>query len=93
MARACNVPGYLLGIDQSGMTYQNAQQSRQDLYLFGAKPILHAIEERLSMDDVLPRGRHVQFDVEEYLEDYNMKETEMVREPSPALPSDEMNLE
>ena len=93
MARACNVPGYLLGIDQSGMTYQNAQQSRQDLYLFGAKPILHAIEERLSMDDVLPRGRHVQFDVEEYLEDYNMKETEMVREPSPDLPEEEMNLE
>jgi hypothetical protein len=75
------------------MTYQNAQQSRQDLYLFGAKPILHSIEERLSMDDVLPRGRHVQFDVEEYLEDYNMKETEMVREPSPALPEEDMNLE
>ena len=92
LARACNVPGYLLGIDQSGMTYMNALQSRQDLYLFGAKPILHAIEERLSMDDVLPRGRHVQFDVEEYLQDYNITETQMVREPSPDLPSDERNL-
>ena len=59
---------------------------------FGAKPILHAIEERLSMDDVLPRGRHVQFDVEEYLQDYNITETQMVREPSPDLPSDERDL-
>ena len=89
LARACNVPGYLLGIDQSGMTYQNAQQSRQDLYLFGAKPILHAIEERLSMDDVLPRGRHVIFNVDDYLQDYNMKETPVVQEPSPSVPTDQ----
>jgi hypothetical protein len=51
-----DIPAYLLAIDQSGMTYANAQQARQDLILFGARPLLHAIEERLSMDDILPRG-------------------------------------
>ena len=77
------------------MTYMNAQQARQDLILFGARPLLHAIEERLSMDDILPRGRHVQFDVEEYVEDFLMdsERPSVVNEPSPELPSDEMNLE
>jgi pyrimidine operon attenuation protein/uracil phosphoribosyltransferase len=56
------------------MTYANAQQARQDLILFGARPILHAIEERLSMDDVLPRGRHVRFAIDEYLEDFTYTE-------------------
>lgn len=102
MARLLDIPGYLLGIDQSGMTYQNAQQSRQDLILFGARPILHAIQERLSMNDVLPNGRHVQFDVEEYLEEFMVDEPEIMREPAapeieddemPDLPQDEMNLE
>ena len=67
LSRLMDIPAYLLAIDQSGMTYSNAQQARQDLILFGARPILHAIEERLSMDDVLPRGRHTQFDLEEYV--------------------------
>jgi phage portal protein BeeE len=100
MARLLDIPGYLLGIDQSGMTYQNAQQSRQDLILFGARPMLHAIQERLSMDDVLPRGRHCQFGIEEYLEDFMVESPETYREPEvpdmpdmPDLPSDEMDLE
>ena len=70
LSRLMDIPAYLLAIDQSGMTYSNAQQARQDLILFGARPILHAIEERLSMDDVLPRGRHTQFDLDEYVGEY-----------------------
>ena len=94
MARLLDIPGYLLGIDQSGMTYQNAQQSRQDLILFGARPILHAIEERLSMNDVLPNGRHVEFDVDEYLQEFMIEPEAIQKEaPAPALPQDEMNLE
>ena len=70
LSRLMDSPAYLLAIDQSGMTYANAQQARQDLLLFGARPLLHAIEERLSMDDVLPRGRHTQFDLDEYVGEY-----------------------
>ncbi len=51
------------------MTYSNAQDARRDLINFGARPLLHAIAERLSMDDVLPRGRHVEFDTETYIGD------------------------
>ena len=70
LSRLMDCPAYLLAIDTSGMTYANAQQARQDLLIFGARPILHAIQERLSMDDILPRGRHVAFDVENYLTDF-----------------------
>jgi phage portal protein BeeE len=83
LSRLMDIPAYLLAIDQSGMTYANAQQARQDLILFGARPILHAIEERLSMDDVLPRGRHVQFALDEYLAEFAPTE-EMPAEPTPA---------
>jgi len=73
LSRVANIPPYLLGIPTGGMTYQNAQQARQDLYLFGAKPFICAIQETLSLDTVTPRGRHVRFDVESYLTDYNLE--------------------
>ena len=83
LSRLMDIPAYLLAIDQSGMTYANAQQARQDLILFGARPILHAMQERLSMDDVMPRGRHVEFALDEYLDEFS--ETEITpADPSPA---------
>ena len=74
LARAANIPAYLAGISVGGYTYQNAQQARQDLYLFGAKPYMDCIQETLSLDQVLPRGRFVEFDVDRYLSDYGMAE-------------------
>ncbi len=94
LSRLMDIPAYLLAIDQSGMTYANAQQARQDLLLFGARPILHAIEERLSMDDVLPRGRHTQFDLDEYVGEYAPDDHEPVMQEPAANPlSDTNNLE
>lgn len=84
LARVANIPPYLLGIGVPGYTYQNAQQARQDLYLFGAKPFLDCIQETLSMDNVLPRGRHVEFDLDDYLGDNNLINTPLVE---PAVPT------
>jgi len=67
LARVANIPPFLVGLPVSGMTYSNSIQQRTDLYLFGAKPYITCIEQTLSMPNVLPRGRHVEFDVEEYL--------------------------
>jgi phage portal protein BeeE len=89
LSRLMDIPAYLLAIDQSGMTYANAQQARQDLILFGARPILHAIQERLSMDDILPRGRHVEFALDEYLDEFNDVE-EM---PAEVRPVEEIEVE
>jgi len=74
LARIANIPPYLVGIATGGMTYQNAQQARQDLYLFGARPFLDCIEQTLSMNTVLPRNRYVEFDIDSYLMDNNMTE-------------------
>jgi hypothetical protein len=84
LARIANIPPYLLGIGVPGYTYQNAQQARQDLYLFGAKPFMDCIQETLSMDNVLPRGRHVEFDLDDYLGDNNLINTPLVE---PAVPT------
>jgi phage portal protein BeeE len=82
MARLCNIPPYLVGapVEGASMTYQNAQQARQDLYLFGARIYLDVIEQTLSNADVLPRNRFVKFDVDKYIgiED----DMDIVAEPS-----------
>jgi len=81
LSRATGIPPYLLGIGVPGsFTYSNAQQARQDLYLFGCKQYLDAIEQTLSMNQILPRGRYVAFDVEDYLAENYMADIE--REPS-----------
>jgi phage portal protein BeeE len=69
MARLCSVPAYMVSAPQEGasMTYQNAQQARQDLYLFGARIYMDAIEQTLSSSQVLPRNRYVEFDIEDYV--------------------------
>lgn len=73
MSRLAGVPAYLVSAPtSSGMTYNNAQESRRDLWLWGAQPYAYAIQERLSMDDVLPRGRHVEFDIDEALDQAGM---------------------
>lgn len=69
IARLCDVPAYLVSAPTEGasMTYQNAQQAREDLYLFGTKALIDVLEQAFSMDNVLPRGRYVEFDVAAYL--------------------------
>jgi len=83
LARLANIPPYLVGAPTgSGMTYQNALQARQDLYLFGAKPYMDCIEETLSGDNILPRGRHVEFDLDDYLSDNELVDSPLVDAPS-----------
>lgn len=82
LSRLMDIPAYLLAIDQSGMTYANAQQARQDLILFGARPILHALQERLSMNDILPNGRHVEFALDEYLNEFQPTMPERAQPPA-----------
>ena len=83
LSRVANIPPYLVGVSVGGYTYQNAQQARQDLYLFGARPFIECVEQTLSLDSVTPRGRVVEFDIDAYLaenaiSDANIRE-EMAR--------------
>jgi phage portal protein BeeE len=83
LARLANIPPYLVGAPTgTGMTYQNALQARQDLYLFGAKPYIDCIQETLSGDTIIPRGRHIEFDLDDYLGDNDMVDTPLVDTPT-----------
>jgi hypothetical protein len=76
MARLANIPAYLVGVSVPGYTYQNAEQAREDLYLFGAKPLIECIEQTLSMNNIIPRGRYVELDVRGYLAENGMADTD-----------------
>jgi hypothetical protein len=89
MARIANIPPYLVGINTSSMTYANAQQARQDLYLFGAKPFIDAMEQTLSMNNVTPRGRYIELDVKAYLEENDMAEGDGNAAPEPSARQNE----
>lgn len=67
IARIAQVPAWLVGIAVGGLTYQNSEQARRDLYLFGAKPYVDALEQTLSAPDVSPRGRFVELDILSYI--------------------------
>lgn len=67
IARIAQVPAWLVGIAVGGLTYQNSEQARRDLYLFGAKPYVDAIEQTLSAPHVSPRGRYVEMDILSYI--------------------------
>lgn len=83
LSRHTGIPPYLLGIGVPGsFTYSNAQQARQDLYLFGAKQYLDCIAETLSMNNILPRGRFVKWDLDDYLSDNALVEDVAIEDPA-----------
>lgn len=67
LARAVGIPAWYIGADGgTGMTYQNVGNARRDLIDYSLKPFMVAIESRLSLDDVSPRGVHASFDLAEF---------------------------
>jgi hypothetical protein len=56
IARAAGVDPEDLGVSTTSRTYQNSEQRRQDLLDFTLAAYVAAVEQRLSMKDVLPRG-------------------------------------
>jgi HK97 family phage portal protein len=68
IARLTGIPPWYLGADTGGsMTYSNVNSTRRDLLDFSLHPYVSAIEQRLSMDDVTPRGTHVSFSFTDFL--------------------------
>jgi hypothetical protein len=90
LSRVANIPPYLAGIAVGGYNYQNANQAKQDLYLFAAKNFIECWNQTMSADNVLPRGTFVRLDVDSYLEELNNEGTvtEVVetRNETPATP-------
>ena len=66
LSRACNVPASMLDAEQiRSNTYQNVLDQRKEFVAYTLMPFINAIQCRLSMDDLLPRGTCVKFAVDE----------------------------
>jgi HK97 family phage portal protein len=66
ISRAMNVPAYMISADMNNsMTYQNIIDGRKEFVAYSLQPFICAIEDRLSMDDITPRGHTVKFAIEE----------------------------
>lgn len=66
LARACNVPAYLVDAETfRGLTYQNILDGRKEFAAFSLAPLYTAIEARLSMDDLTPRGQFIRFEIDD----------------------------
>jgi HK97 family phage portal protein len=67
LARACNLPAYFVSAEMTSMTYSNSVSERRSLIDFSMKPILTAIEQRLSMPDFVSSTTEVRFSLDEFL--------------------------
>jgi HK97 family phage portal protein len=67
IARATGIPEWYLGAPTGSMTYANVSDERKSLIDFSMRPIITAIEQRLSMDDLSLRGYRVRFNFDDFL--------------------------
>ena len=67
IARAMGVDPEDLGVSTTSRTYQNSEQRRQDMIDFTFAPYRAAVEQRLSMRDVLPRGYEAKINLDSFL--------------------------
>lgn len=66
VARMMNIPAHMINAERNrSMNYANVQDSRKEFMAYSLQPYLTAIEERLSLDDITPRGQVVRFSVDE----------------------------
>lgn len=66
IARLTGLDADELGLAVSTRTYANMQDRRRQFLDFTLGPYMRAIETRLSMDDVTPRGYKVRFDTDDF---------------------------
>lgn len=66
IARAMNVPAHMINAEHNrSSTYQNVLDARKEFMAYTLAPYINAIEDRLSLDDLTPRGQVVRFAVDE----------------------------
>ena len=67
ISRACNLPEYYVGGNAGGsMTYSNVTAERRSLIDLSLKPLMTCITQRLSDNDITPRGSVVKYNLEEF---------------------------
>ncbi len=73
IARLMNIPAYYLDASTNTMTYSNVTAERRALLDFSLRPLLTAIEQRLSMDDITVSTQYVEYDLDDFfLKPFNL---------------------
>lgn len=67
IARAVGIPAWYLNAEAASMTYTNVTSERRALVDFSLRPIMKAIEDRLSMSDVIVTNAEVRFSLDDFL--------------------------
>ena len=78
IARATGLPPAMLGAPAGGLTYQNVQAERRGLVDLALQPYMSAIEQRLSMDDVTPRGTTLMFGPNDFVRATPIEEAQLL---------------
>lgn len=78
IARMCNIPAWYINAESASATYSNVSQERRSLVDFSLKPFMQVISERLSMNDITPRGQVVRFDLDDYLRGNPLEQVEVL---------------
>ena len=78
IARMCNIPAWYLNAESASATYSNVSAERRSLVDFSLKPYMSCIEERLTMNDLTPRGQKVRFDLDDYLRGNPLEQIEVL---------------
>jgi len=85
VARMCNLdPSWLgAGVPGSAITYSNRTDLMRQLLDVSLGPVMRLITERLSMDDVTPRGHTVDFETDELLKANTVELADLIAKMSP----------
>jgi HK97 family phage portal protein len=67
LARHAGIPAYFVSAEVSSMTYSNSISERKALIDFSLRPILTAIEQRLSMPDFCSQINEIRFSLDDFL--------------------------
>ena len=67
ISRAAGIPASFLSAETTSMTYSNMTAERKALIDFSLRPILTAIEQRLSQADFVPNGVAVRYNIDDFL--------------------------
>ncbi|ERH31095.1 phage portal protein, HK97 family [Actinomyces sp. oral taxon 877 str. F0543] len=71
IARVLGLPAWTVdaSVEGTSLTYSNVPSRNRELIDYGLDPYMSAIAERLSMDDILPRGQWARFNTDALLRD------------------------
>lgn len=78
IARVLGLPAWTVdaSVEGTSLTYSNVPSRNRELIDYGLDPYMSAIADRLSMDDILPRGQWTRFNTDALLrDDFNTRMT------------------